>query len=395
MAADATLQTNIDTNTTAIGANAMAIASNDTDIAANLAAIQANDADIATNAAGIVTNVTNIGANAMAITALDGRVTTNEGNIATNTTSIATNTAGIATNVTNIAANTTAIGVNTGNIATNAAGIQTNAAGIATNATNILNNTASIVNLASQGAAQQTQINALFGETSRNRDDINRANEGVAMALAMESPALQPGTNFALSGGVGYFQDRGAGSMAVTARISENAAFSAGLGVGLASAPVQAQSVQPGATLQRPSVPPPPSLRPTPSQLELSRMIWSTVAAVDHANRSGNYSVLRDISAQAFQINYNPAKLTEIFAGLRNSNIDLSTALLVPPTYTEAPQMVREDLFRVKGLFQLRPISITFDMFFQWEQGRWKLAGIDIQPAEMVAAQPSPSRRNR
>ena len=44
-------------------------------------------------------------------------------------------------------------------------------------------------------------------------------------------------------------------------------------------------------------------------------MIWSTIAAVDHANRSGNYSVLRDISAQQFQIDYNPATLTEIFAG--------------------------------------------------------------------------------
>jgi thioredoxin-like negative regulator of GroEL len=32
-------------------------------------------------------------------------------------------------------------------------------------------------------------------------------------------------------------------------------------------------------------------------------------------------------------------------------------------------------------------------MFFQWEQGRWKLAGIDIQPAEMVAAQPAPGRQ--
>ena len=164
------------------------------------------------------------------------------------------------------------------------------------------------------------------------------------------------------------------------------------LALAVTDAPARAQSVQPGDTLQQPSVVPPPSLRPTPSQLELSRMIWSTVAAVDHANRSGNYSVLRDISAQAFQINYNPAKLTEIFSGLRNSNIDLSTALLVPPTYYEAPQMVREDLFRVTGLFQLRPISISFDMFFQWEQGRWKLAGIDIQPAEMVAAQPAPRR---
>ena len=160
------------------------------------------------------------------------------------------------------------------------------------------------------------------------------------------------------------------------------------ISLALSGYPAAAQSVQPGARLQQPSVQPPPSIRPTPSQLELSRMIWSTVAAVDHANRSGNYSVLRDISAQNFQINYNPARLTEIFAGLRNSNIDLSTALLVPPTYYEAPQMLSENLFQVKGLFQLRPVSIQFVMAFQWEQGRWKLAGIDIQPAEMVAAQP-------
>jgi hypothetical protein len=52
---------------------------------------------------------------------------------------------------------------------------------------------------------------------------------------------------------------------------------------------------------------------------------------VGHANRSGNYSVLRDISAQNFQISCNPARLTEIFSGMRKSNIDLSTALLVPP----------------------------------------------------------------
>ncbi|MEO0591195.1 MAG: hypothetical protein AAFZ11_11625 [Pseudomonadota bacterium] len=160
----------------------------------------------------------------------------------------------------------------------------------------------------------------------------------------------------------------------------------------VAGTPAASQAVQPGARLQQPSVQPPPSIRPTPSQLELSRMIWSTVAAVDHANRSGNYSVLRDISAQNFQINYNPARLTEIFAGLRNSNIDLSTALLVPPTYYEAPRMLNENLFRVKGLFQLRPVSIQFDMAFQWEQGRWKLAGIDIQPAQMVAT-PPPGRQ--
>src|SRR5690349_7835689 len=80
---------------------------------------------------------------------------------------------------------------------------------------------------------------------------------------------------------------------------------------------------------------PPPSAQPVPGSLELAKMVWSTLAAVDHANRSGNYSVLRDISAQGFQINNDPARLGEIFAGVRASRIDLSDVLLVAPTYLE------------------------------------------------------------
>ena len=149
---------------------------------------------------------------------------------------------------------------------------------------------------------------------------------------------------------------------------------------------VSAQQFQQGGV---PQVQPPPSMRPTPSQLELSKMIWSTIAAVDHANRSGNYSVLRDISAQSFQIHNNAARLSEIFAGIRNSRIDLSNALLVPPTYNQAPQMIREDIFRVQGFFQIRPISLSFDLYYQWEQGMWKLVGIDLQPVEMSTGTPA------
>jgi hypothetical protein len=45
---------------------------------------------------------------------------------------------------------------------------------------------------------------------------------------------------------------------------------------------------------------------------------------------------------------------------------------------------VNETVFRVQGVFQLRPISIGFDLYYQWEQGRWKLFGIDLQPLEMT-----------
>lgn len=133
-------------------------------------------------------------------------------------------------------------------------------------------------------------------------------------------------------------------------------------------------------------------MRPTPSQLELSKMIWSTFAAVDHANRSGNYSVLRDISSQGFQIANNSARLAEIFSGLRNSQIDLSNAFLVPPTYLEAPRLIREDLFQVTGIFQIRPISLAFDFTYQWEQGQWKLYAINISPLEMMQQAPQTQR---
>ena len=145
------------------------------------------------------------------------------------------------------------------------------------------------------------------------------------------------------------------------------------------------------ATAQQPSVQPPPSVEAVPDQLELSKLIWSTILAVDHANRSGNYSVLRDLGAQGFQINNDAAKLAQIFAGLRSQRIDLSNALLVPPTYLEAPRVVQPGIIEAKGVFQLRPTAIQFDMFFQWEQGRWKLFGIDIQPLEMLEAMPDSS----
>lgn len=166
-------------------------------------------------------------------------------------------------------------------------------------------------------------------------------------------------------------------------------AFFVAMTVALIAGPAQAQVQQ---IQGEPQVQPPPSMRPTPSQLELSKMIWGTFAAVDQANRSGNYSVLRDISSQGFQIANNASRLSDIFAGLRNAQIDLTNAFLVPPTYLEAPQLIREDMFQVTGIFQLRPISLAFDFTYQWEQGQWKLFAINIAPVEMIQQVPQGQR---
>jgi hypothetical protein len=113
-----------------------------------------------------------------------------------------------------------------------------------------------------------------------------------------------------------------------------------------------------------------------------------TVVAVDHANKSGNYSVLRDLAAPGFQSNNDPARLTQIFAGLRATSIDLSNTLLLAPTYSTRPAMVQADMLRVQGYFGLRPASVRFDLAYQWTGGRWRLFGVSISPFQMATEQP-------
>ena len=131
----------------------------------------------------------------------------------------------------------------------------------------------------------------------------------------------------------------------------------------LAAAPLAAQE----------SAQPPASLQPVPSRLELSKLIWSTMAAVDHANKSGNYSVLRDMASPAFQAANDPASLVLTFSGLRQSGVDLSNTLLLAPTYQRAP-VVQNGVLQVQGYFGIRP---NFDhLQFPVPMGQWNLEAL-------------------
>lgn len=131
-----------------------------------------------------------------------------------------------------------------------------------------------------------------------------------------------------------------------------------------------------------------PSPVPVPSALELNKLVWSTMAAIDHANLAGNYSVLRDLAAPNFQILNDSAKLASIFASLRSSGIDLSNALLLTPTFTAPPKLPQRDVMELRGYFGLRPTAINFELYYQWVVGRWRLVGVSIVPSNLAAVQP-------
>ncbi len=145
------------------------------------------------------------------------------------------------------------------------------------------------------------------------------------------------------------------------------------------------------ALAQMQSTTPPIAYQPVPGDLELAKLVWSTMCAVDHANQAGNYSVLRDLSAPGFQINNDSAALATVFAGIRSSRLDLSNTLLLAPTYSEAPRMLADNVLQVKGFFGLRPSAIQFDLQFQWVQGKWRLYGILITPATIAQSMPGPA----
>lgn len=107
------------------------------------------------------------------------------------------------------------------------------------------------------------------------------------------------------------------------------------------------------------------------------------MAAVDHANKTGNYSVLRDLGSPGFQANNNAATLAASFAQLRQQRVDLSDTLLLAPIYDFTPQIVAPGLMRMRGSFGMRPTAILFDLLYEWNDG-WRLEGVALKPTSMA-----------
>ena len=158
-----------------------------------------------------------------------------------------------------------------------------------------------------------------------------------------------------------------------------------GIAAGVITIPA---AIPQAATAQTAQASAPVSAQPVPDDLELAKLIWTTMAAIDQANQAGNYSVLRDLAAPGFQINNDAARLGAIFADLRAMKIDLSNSLLLGPTYTAPTSMVSPGVMHTQGYFGLRPTAIAFDLYFQWVQGRWRLYGVSITPRTIASVQP-------
>jgi hypothetical protein len=138
---------------------------------------------------------------------------------------------------------------------------------------------------------------------------------------------------------------------------------------------------------QAPVVAPAANQAAVPDRIVINRLIWSSLAALDHANQTGNYSVLRELGSPSFQAGNSVAALGGVFQALRNQRVDLGNTLVVAPTLQYPPAIVQDGLLRVRGLFPLRPAPIAFDLLFQNIAGQWRIFGIAVSPIVPSAQQ--------
>jgi hypothetical protein len=165
--------------------------------------------------------------------------------------------------------------------------------------------------------------------------------------------------------------------------------------------PLQQQAqTSPQAKSERSKSQPQPSVASgpgVPSDQKIAILIFSSLIALNQANATGNYTVLREMGAPGFQAGNSPARLTEAFANLRRRKLDLSPVLLFQPKLLRKPEINADGMLRVTGFFPTQPERVNFDLLFQFVQGHWLLFGIaaDTSPAPPPAAasfEPAPAQ---
>jgi hypothetical protein len=135
-----------------------------------------------------------------------------------------------------------------------------------------------------------------------------------------------------------------------------------------------------------------PAQLPKPAQIDRNGVIMlirSSLLALDHANKTGNYTVLRDIGAPGFQAN-TAARLGEIFAKLRNDNLDLSGVAVIDPQLNLLPQIEANDMMHMAGFFPSVPTQVNFDLVFAPVNGQWRLFGISVSIGQSAPVAPTP-----
>jgi hypothetical protein len=106
-------------------------------------------------------------------------------------------------------------------------------------------------------------------------------------------------------------------------------------------------------------------------------LVRTAIIALDQANKTGNYSVLRDLGAPPFQVN-TPADLAAIFAPQRQQKLDLAGVSALEPQLTLLPQIEPNGMLHLAGFFPSVPQRVNFEFLYAPIDRQWRIFGISV-----------------
>ena len=110
-------------------------------------------------------------------------------------------------------------------------------------------------------------------------------------------------------------------------------------------------------------------------------LIGNTILALNHANLTGNYSVLRDLGAPDFQKINSPQRLATIFSSLRTRRLNFAPIILFQPKFVRQPAIDDKGFLRTTGFYETHPLQVHFNLVFQSHAGAWRLFEISVWTA--------------
>lgn len=134
-----------------------------------------------------------------------------------------------------------------------------------------------------------------------------------------------------------------------------------------------------------------------PSQDAIIMMVRAALTALNQANFTENYSVLRGMMTPALQARASADQLSKAFAELRKQNLDLSPSLVLMPQFSENPTLAPGHTLKVAGIFPSKPLQINFALEYLPIDGYWMLDSMSVSapradmPVAMVAPKATPA----
>ena len=281
-------------------------------------------------------------------------------------------------------------------------------------ATNL--NVGNLANLDGRVSSLETSVGQL-------RRDVRTAYQGTAIALAVGGAVLPAGKKYAISANFGTFEGEtafgasGDRSPTTSTPPAEWASESAGGPVWAAAAAshtpgddrppkrrrpmkggVAAMAYVCGAVFAFSAILAQAQTKvatdpPKPAQIDRNGtliLIRSTLLALNSANETGNYTVLRDLAAPGFRDANTAARLGEIFASQRQQRLDLSGVAALDPQLTLLPQIEANGMLRMAGFFPSVPQQVNFELLFTPVEGRWRVFGLSVNVGSATPVPPAP-----